>query len=322
LTTILVTGGAGYIGSHVCKALKRAGYVPVVFDNFQHGHDWAVKWGPFVKGDICDFDALDAAFQQYNPKGIIHLASFINVRESVKDPGKYYHNNLLGTLSLLEAAVRHQVLSFVFSSSAAIYGMPQKPSIDEDHPKAPINTYGRSKWMAEEMLRDFAAAHGLSSISLRYFNAAGADPEGELGEAHNPETHLIPLALLALLKQNSRLSIFGTDHPTFDGTAIRDYIHVSDLANAHIKALEYLFENPQTLALNLGTGRGHSVRQVIDTIEHVTKSLVPLEISPRFLSDPPQLVADAQKARLLLNWNPQYSDLETIIETAWEWHRR
>lgn len=322
MTTVLVTGGAGYIGSHVCKALKRAGYTPVVFDSFESGHAWAVKWGPFIKGDISDCKALDAAFEQYKPKGIIHLASFINVRESVKNPGKYYRNNFLGTLSLLEVAVRHQVFSFVFSSSAAVYGMPQKTLIDEDHPKNPINTYGRSKWMAEEMLRDFSATHGLSSISLRYFNAAGADPDRELGEAHSPETHLIPLALLSLLKQNGRLSIFGTDHPTFDGTAIRDYIHVSDLASAHVKALEYLFENPQTTALNLGTGRGHSVRQVISTIELVTKSLVPLETLPRFLSDPPQLVADAQKARLLLNWNPQYSDLETIIETAWEWHRQ
>jgi UDP-glucose-4-epimerase GalE len=320
--TVLVTGGAGFIGSHVCKALRRAGLIPVVYDHFINGHEWAVKWGPFINGDIHDKQALDLAFKTHKPLGVIHLASHIDVRESALNPGKYYGNNLAGTLSLLETAVQHGVLTFVFSSSAAVYGIPSQVPISEDHPKAPINTYGRTKWMAEQMFADFFQAHGLASISLRYFNAAGADPEGELGEAHNPETHLIPLALFALLKKRPHLSVYGTDHPTFDGTPIRDYIHVSDLADAHVKALQYLFDHPSALALNLGTGSGHSVRQVLDTIEMITKNSIPLQITPRSPSDPPQLVADAQKARLLLNWTPQYSDLNTIIETAWEWHNK
>lgn len=319
---ILVTGGAGYIGSHVCKALKQAGFTPIVYDYLLNGHSWAVKWGPFVKADIHDASSLDHAFKTYQPKGIIHLASYIDVRESVCNPEKYYHNNLFGTFSLLKAAIRHKVLTCVFSSSAAVYGTPSQVPIQEDHPKAPINTYGRTKWMSEEMLLDFYKAYGLSSISLRYFNASGADPDGELGEAHTPETHLIPLALLAILKKQPELSLFGIDHPTPDGTPIRDYIHVSDLATAHVKALQYLFDHPQALALNLGTGSGYSVRQVLDTIEIITKSPVPLKITPRSPSDPPQLVADAHKAQLLLNWYPQSSDLTTIVETAWRWHKK
>ena len=316
---ILVTGGGGYIGSHVSKALKKAGFIPVVYDHFLNSHHSAVKWGPSIQGDIHDIDALDLAFITYKPQGIIHLASHIDVRESTRNPGKYYHNNVGGTLSLLEAAVRHGVLSVVFSSSAAVYGIPHQIPIHEDHPKAPINAYGRTKWMCEELLFDFHQAHSLSSISLRYFNAAGADPEGEIGESHDPETHLIPLALLTLLKKRSHLAVFGTDHLTFDGTAVRDYIHVSDLADAHVKALQYIFDHPQAVALNLGTGQGHSVQQVIQAIETVTEHSIPLQTMPRFPSDPPQLIADARKARSLLNWNPQYSNLDTIIETAWKW---
>lgn len=320
--TVLVVGGAGYIGSHVCKALKKAGYNPVVFDHFLYGHEWAVRWGPAVKGDIHDSKTLDDTFKKFQPKGVIHLASYLNVRESQVDPAKYYHNNFMGTLSLLEAMKRNGVTTLVFSSTAAVYGTPTHSPIEEAHPKHPINPYGRSKWMVEELLKDFGAAHGFSSISLRYFNASGADPDLEIGEAHHPETHLIPLALLAILKQKPPLTLYGIDHPTPDGTPIRDYIHVSDLSVAHVQSLELLFNNPQTLSLNLGTGSGYSVKQVLTTIQKVTGSPVPFTYGPRSPSDPPVLVADSRKARFLLNWKPCYSELETIVKTAWDWHRK
>lgn len=321
--TILVTGGAGYIGSHVCKALKEAGYTPVTLDNLDQGHKWAVKWGPFVKGDIKDPEVLDHTFKMFQPCGIIHLASYTNVRESLENPQKYDQNNFDGTLSLLEATIKHNVLVFVFSSSAAVYGVPKKLPIGENDPKTPINPYGYSKWRAENALQDFAAMHGLSSMSLRYFNVAGADPEGEIGEAHDPETHLIARALLVLLKRHPFLLLHGTDHPTFDGTAIRDYVHVSDLAETHVKALKYLFQlkQPQATALNLGSGQGYSVRQIIDMIETTTKLSLPLQLSSRISGDPPELVADSQKAKVLLDWAPRY-DLRAMIDTAWQWHKK
>lgn len=320
--TILVIGGAGYVGSHVCKALKKAGFIPVVFDNLSQGHPWAVKWGPLIQADIHDAKALDEAMVKHQPVGVIHLAACLNVRESMVDPGKYYHNNLSGSLSILQAMARARVKFLIFSSSAAVYGIPSSELISEDHSKSPINSYGRSKWMVEEMIGDFGKSHGIASVNLRYFNAAGADPEGEIGEAHHPEIHLIPLILLTALNKRLSLSLFGTDHPTPDGTCVRDFIHVADLATAHVKALQWLMLNPQNIALNLGTGKGNSVKEVIQAAECVTKRKIPLEITPRSPFDPPQLVADPQKAKALLNWNPHLSDLETIIETAWNWHKK
>ncbi len=320
--TAFVVGGAGYVGSHVCQALAESGFVPVVFDDLSGGYPWAVQWGPFVQGSLHDKESLKKAFKEYQPVGVLHLASFIDVRESLIDPGKYYQNNLVGTVSLLQAMVEMSVPALVFSSSAAVYGIPHSIPIAEDHPKSPVNPYGRSKWMAEEMLQDFSKAHGLSSMSLRYFNAAGAAKEGKIGEAHSPETHLIPLTLLTALKKRPHLSVYGTDHPTQDGTAVRDYIHVLDLADAHIKGLKWLLENRQTTALNIGTGIGHSVREVIHAAEKITGIKIPLEIRPRSSGDPPALVADSTKAKSLLGWEPKYSDLTTILETAWKWHNR
>lgn len=318
--TVVVVGGAGYIGSHVCQELYENGLTPVVFDDMSGGHPWAVKWGPFIQGSIHDTAALKKVFEEYKPIGVMHFASFIDVRESLKNPGKYYHNNLSGTLSLLQAMVESGILTLIFSSSAAVYGIPAQVPIEEDHPKAPLSPYGRSKWMAEEMLQDFFRAHGLASVSLRYFNAAGADMGGLIGEAHNPETHLIPLLLLTALKKRPHLSLFGTDHNTPDGTPIRDYIHVMDLAEAHFKALEWLLKNRQATALNVGTGMGHSVREVIAAAEKTTGVKIPMEIGPRSPGDPPILVACSKKAKALLSWEPKYSSLNTILQSAWKWH--
>jgi UDP-arabinose 4-epimerase len=315
-------GGAGYIGSHVCKALKKAGFTPVVFDNFSSGHPWAVKWGPLVQGDILNTTSLSKALLHYCPIGIIHLASHIDVRESVTNPSKYFATNVGGSLALIEAILEQGVRPLVFSSSAAVYGIPQSVPIPEDHPKKPVNPYGRTKLVVEEFLYDVFQAHGLPSIALRYFNAAGADPDGEIGEAHTPETHLIPSALLAALQKRPPLSIYGTDHPTPDGTPIRDYIHVSDLADAHVKALQYLLRKPAALSLNLGTGKGHSVHQVISLAQEISKYSIPHIVVSKNASDPPALVADPQKACTLLNWSPKHSHLPTIIETAWQWHHQ
>lgn len=317
--SVVVTGGAGYIGSHVCKALKEAGFIPVVFDNFKQGHSWAVQWGPSFEGELCSPADLEACFDYYLPVGIIHLASHINVRESVLNPGKYYYNNVLGTLTLLEVMRKKNVKNIVFSSSAAVYGIPAYNFVPEESPLHPINPYGHTKAMGEQLLADFASL-GIHSISLRYFNAAGADPAGEIGEAHDPETHLIPSLFLTLLEEKEELSIYGTDHPTPDGTAIRDYIHVSDLAEAHVKSLQKLLTTPETLVLNLGTGRGHSIYELMRAAEKITGKKVPFRIEQKKLSDPPILVANAQKAYKTLNWRPHLSDLVTILETAWRWH--
>lgn len=314
-------GGAGYIGSHVCKALKQAGFSPVVYDNMHNGHSWAVKWGPLVQGDLLDKAALDQAFQTYHPAAVIHLASYIDCRESMTHPGKYYQNNVVGTLQLLETMVRHRVDKIVFSSSAAVYGKPHQVPIVEDHDCGPINVYGKTKWLAEQILEDFFHAHQLRSVSLRYFNAAGADESGEIGEAHTPETHLIPLAILAALGKNPSFKIFGTDHSTPDGTPIRDFIHVSDLAEAHVKALRWLLEGGTKIALNLGSGKGYSIQEVLTVIEQKVGP-VPHQVAPRNLSDPPVLVADISAAQQVLKWTPQKSDLATIISSAVEWHKK
>ncbi len=318
---VLVTGGAGYIGGHVCKALHQAGFIPVTYDNLSQGKRSAVKWGPLVQKDLHDKEALIDAMRVYKPVAVIHLASLIDARESQKEPAKYYHNNVTATLVLLEAMRHSHVFYFVFSSSAAVYGTPRYVPIDEQHEKNPQNTYGKTKWMVEEILQDYYRAYGLSSLSLRYFNAAGADPDGQLGETHDPETHLIPLTIQTALGIRPSLSVYGTDFPTKDGTAIRDYIHVSDLADAHVRALKYLFEKKECLALNLGTGNGYSVREIITEIEKITKKPLPHELSPRNPADPSVLIADAKAATHLLAWRPRFSDLPTLLSTALSWHK-
>ena len=319
---LLVTGGAGYVGAHACKALAARGYRPIVFDNLVYGHEAAVKWGPLEVGDIADRARLDAVIAEHQPQAVMHFAAFTYVGESVADPGKYYRNNVAGTLSLLEAMRDHRIGRLVFSSTAATYGMPDAVPIPETAPKAPINPYGQSKWTAEQMIADFAAAHGLRSAALRYFNAAGADPDGEIGECHDPESHLIPLAMQAVTGDGPPLTLFGDDYPTPDGTCIRDYIHVADLADAHVRALERLDRRDGADAFNLGTGSGASVRQVLDAIERVAGKPVPHSIGPRRAGDPAELVSDPAKANRELGWIPAMSDLDTIVATAWGWHRR
>ena len=320
--TILVTGGAGYVGAHACKALAARGYRPVVYDNLVYGHVESVKWGPLEIGDIADRRALDAAIQRHRPAAVMHFAAFTYVGESVADPGKYYRNNVAGTLSLLEAMRDHRIDRLVFSSTAANYGKPDSVPITEEAVKAPINPYGQSKWTAERMIADFAAAHGLRAAALRYFNAAGADPQGELGELHDPESHLIPLAMQAVTGDGPTLTLFGDDYPTTDGTCIRDYIHVTDLADAHVRALEWLDGNSGAHAFNLGTGRGASVREVLDAVSQVAGKPVPLSIGPRRAGDPAELVSDPARALRDLGWKPALSDLDTIVATAWAWHNR
>jgi UDP-arabinose 4-epimerase len=320
LKTILVTGGAGYIGSHTCKALKMAGYTPVVVDNLVHGHRWAVKWGPLIVADICEGAVLDQVFERFQPDAVIHFAAYAYVGESVQDPAKYYNNNVGGTLSLLDAMKRHQCGLLVFSSSCATYGIPSETPIEESFPQKPINPYGRSKWMIEQILKDYESAYGLRYISLRYFNAAGADPDSETGEDHDPETHLIPLAMDAALGRMPFLEIYGSDYDTSDGTAIRDYVHVSDLAESHVKAIKYLSGGGSSCCLNLGTGRGHSVGQVVAAVEQATGRSVPARRSPRRPGDPAVLYADARRAGELIGWAPHFTSLESIVETAWRWH--
>ena len=319
---ILVTGGAGYIGSHACKALSNAGYTPIAYDNLVYGHEWAVKWGPFEQGDILDRKRLDEVIEQYQPAAIMHFAAYAYVGESVEQPGKYYRNNVSGSLTLLEAMRDHGIRYFIFSSTCATYGEPQQIPISEDHKQAPINPYGHSKLMIEQMLSDFDTAHDLKSVALRYFNAAGADPDGDTGEDHDPETHLIPLVLDAAIGKRPSITIFGDDYDTPDGTCIRDYIHVTDLADAHVKALKYLEQGGNTTKFNLGNGTGFSVKDVIDTAQKVTGRDIPVVIGKRRPGDPPRLVGDATRIRKELNWSPEYADLETIIDTAWRWHKR
>lgn len=318
---ILVTGGAGYIGSHACKALAAAGFFPVTIDSLIHGHSWAVQWGPLEQGDIADRAFLDSVIAKYHPIAVMHFAAFAYVGESVVDPGKYYRNNVAGTLTLLEAVRDHQIPHFVFSSTCATYGAPIAIPIPEAHPQWPINPYGAGKLMIERMLTDFEQAHGLRSVSLRYFNAAGADPDGEIGECHNPETHLIPLVLDVAASFRSEIKIFGEDYSTPDGTCIRDYIHVTDLADAHIRALNYLIQGGTSVQMNLGTGTGYSVKEVIATTGKVTGRKIFVTSGARRPGDPPQLVAKATTAEKLLGWAPVHSRLEEIIGTAWAWHQ-
>jgi UDP-arabinose 4-epimerase len=319
---VLVTGGAGYIGSHACKALAQAGYTPIVFDSLIYGHSWAVKWGPLEIGNISDRDRLDSIFSKYNPTSLMHFAAYAYVGESVQDPGKYYRNNVAGSLTLLEAARDHGVRKIIFSSTCATYGVPKEMPILEDHPQNPINPYGASKLMVERILQDFDRAHAIRSISLRYFNAAGADPDSEIGEAHYPETHLIPLVLDVAASISPDIQVFGDDYETPDGTCIRDYIHVTDLANAHVLALRSLEQGSKTINYNLGNGKGYSVNEMISAARIVTGKPIPVRIFPRRAGDPACLVGDASSAIRDLGWRPQYNDLQIILETAWLWHAR
>ncbi len=322
MDTVLVTGGAGYIGSHACKALAAAGMQPVVYDNLVYGHDWAVKWGPLEKGDTGDVERVRQVIEAYKPAAVIHFAAYAYVGESVENPGKYYRNNVMGTLGLIEAMRDCGLDKLVFSSTCATYGVPETPLIAEDHPQRPINPYGHSKLMVEQILRDFETAHGLRSISLRYFNAAGADPDTEIGEDHDPETHLIPLVLDAAGGQRPDITVFGNDYDTPDGTCIRDYIHVTDLADAHVRALAVLDAGHPTDVINLGVGAGHSVQEVIDTARAVTGREIPVRLGERRPGDPARLVSAGGRASTVLEWEPRYADLKSIVDTAWRWHQR
>lgn len=317
---VLVTGGAGYIGSHAAEALARSGHEPVVLDNLSTGHRWAVKWGPFVEGDLASLEVLSRILEEQQIETVMHFAACLLVGESVRDPRKYFWNNVVNTLRLLDAMLNAGVKRIIFSSSAATYGNPEKIPMPEDHPQRPVNPYGETKLMMERALEWYGRAYGLGWIALRYFNAAGADLEGRLGEDHDPETHLIPLIIQAALGRRPYVEIYGTDYPTPDGTAIRDYIHVTDLAEAHVQALEFLARGGKSMALNLGTGQGHSVREVIDTVGKVSPQPVPVRNGPRRAGDPPVLVADARQAARLLGWRPQHSGLEAIVQSAWNWH--
>ena len=319
---VLVTGGAGYVGSHACKALAAAGYAPVAYDNLSRGHAWAVQWGPLERGDLLDQERLARAIRRHRPMAVLHFAALACVGESVADPRIYYHNNVAGTMNLLDAMHAHGVGRIVFSSSCAVYGIPQRVPIPEDHPQRPINPYGHSKRMIEQMLRDHAAAYGLRAVSLRYFNAAGADPGGEIGEEHEPETHLIPLVLQVAAGLRRRLTVHGIDYETRDGTCVRDYVHASDLADAHVLALKSLNRTRGVTAMNLGTGKGYSVREVIDAARRVTGRAIPVRTGRRRPGDPPVLVGDARLARRALGWRPRHQDIHEIIATAWDWLKR
>ena len=318
-TSILVTGGAGYVGSHACKALASADYMPVTFDNLSRGHRAAVRWGPLVEGDLADRAAIAAALRTHRIAAVMHFAAFAYVGESVGDPELYYRNNVGGTLNLLSAMREVGVAAIVFSSTCAIYGVPERVPIREDCPKAPLNPYGDTKLAVERALHWYAGAYGLRYAALRYFNAAGCDPDGEIGEDHEPETHLIPRVLRAALGTGTPVEVYGTDYPTPDGTAIRDYIHVSDLADAHVRALADLAAGGGSTALNLGTGTGASVREVIAAVERVSGRPVPFSAAARRAGDPPELVADPALARVRLGWRPRHSDIETIVRTALAW---
>jgi len=318
---VLVTGGAGYIGSHTCKALSEAGYLPVSYDNLSNGHPDLVKWGPLEIGDICDKERLRKVIATYHPVAVIHFAAFKSVEDSVKDPAAYYFNNLYGTLVLLDILREARIHHIIFSSTAAVYGIPQIPLVTESSTAAPINPYGHTKLMSEQILRDFEKAYGLHFVSLRYFNAAGADLAQETGERGTSPKNLIPLVVRLLAEQKQKLSVFGTDFDTPDGTAVRDYIHVTDLADAHVKALEYLKSGKPSVVLNLGTGKGFSVQQVLHKSEEVLQQPLQTILAPRREGDPPYLIADSAKAQELLQWKPEHSNLETIIKTEWDWLR-
>jgi UDP-arabinose 4-epimerase len=319
---VLVTGGAGYIGSHVSKKLAKEGYTPIVIDNLSTGNRAAVKWGPFFEGDISNKPLIYQILDRYPIEGVFHFAASTNVRESLTETMKYFQNNVGKTLDLLEVLVEKKVPSFIFSSTCAVYGMPKRLPLDESHPKAPINGYGESKAIVEDILLRVSQNHGMHVAILRYFNAAGSDFEREIGEAQSPQTHLIPLLLEAASKKGGKFTLYGDDHPTEDGTAIRDFIHVEDLAEAHIKAFEWMKIHEDNLLLNLGTGKGHSVREVIAIVEKLTSQKVPLTLEARSPGDPPKLYANPSQAKETLGWEAKHLDLEKTIASTWHWINR
>lgn len=319
---ILVTGGAGYIGSHTCKHLAKNGFTPITVDNLVYGHEHAVKWGPLEVCDLNDTARLKDIIAKYKPRAVVHFAAYSLVGESVSDPAKYYANNVGGTLCLLEAMRANGLDKIVFSSTCATYGIPLELPIRETTPQHPVNPYGQSKLMIETLLRDFDKAYGIRHVALRYFNACGADGDGEIGEEHEPETHLIPRILMSLTGEVPELTVFGTDYDTPDGTCVRDYIHVEDLAHGHLLALRHLFEGGSSNSFNLGTGEGFSVDEIIEAVERVTQLSVPRTYGPRRDGDPPVLTADVSKARQTLGFSCTHSDIENIVETAWAFHRK
>lgn len=320
--TVLVTGGAGYVGSHCCKAFAEAGWTVVTYDNLSRGWRDLVRWGPLIEGDILDRSALARAIDEVQPDAVAHFAAFGYVGESVADPGLYYRNNTTGTQTLLDAMRAGGVDKLIFSSTCATYGVPETVPMTEDTPQRPINPYGWSKLFVERMLADYGVAYGLKSASLRYFNAAGADFDAETGERHEPETHLIPLAIRGVMAEGFELTVFGDDFETRDGTCVRDYIHVMDLADAHLRALDHLQGGGRSEVFNLGTGTGTSVLEIVNAVERVSGKRVKRSVGPRRPGDPPALVASAEKAARLLGWRPHHSDIDTIIESAWAWHRK
>ncbi len=319
---VLVVGGAGYIGSHMVKMLDKAGHAVTTLDNLSNGYRDAVKYGEFVEGDIADEALLNQLFSDTGFDGVMHFASYIQVGESVEKPSMYYRNNVSNTQTLLDAMVEHGIKNFIFSSTAATFGEPEYTPIDEKHPQKPINPYGHSKLMVEQILADFDHAYGLKSVSLRYFNAAGADPEGELGERHVPETHLIPLVLQAASGRRQNITIFGEDYDTPDGTCIRDYIHINDLCSAHLLGLEHLVAGGDSRAYNMGNGQGYSIKEVIDVAKKVSGNDFDVLTGPRRDGDPARLVADSTLLQAELDWKPEYTELEMIIQHAWEWEKK
>jgi UDP-glucose 4-epimerase len=316
---ILVVGGAGYIGSHMVKMLLSAGHEVITLDNLSSGHRDAVLGGIFVEGDVADSACLKQLFETHKPEAVMHFASYIQVGESVRKPDIYYKNNVTNTLNLLDMMLQFNVRKFIFSSTAAVFGEPDYVPIDELHPNRPLNPYGRSKWMIEQVLADYSKAFDFRSVCLRYFNAAGADPDGQLGERHDPETHLIPLILQTASGRRSNIQVFGRDYDTPDGTCIRDYIHIEDLCSAHLAALEYLNAGGASDCFNLGNGSGFSVQEVIDAVQQVSGKEVSVIDGPRRDGDPARLVADAKRARSILNWKPKHTELATIVSHAWQW---
>lgn len=319
--TILVVGGGGYIGSHTCLDLSNKGFVPVVYDNFSNGHREFVRWGPLEQGDIRDKARLDEVFERYRPAAVVHFAALIEVGQSVKDPIGFFENNVAGSLTLLAAAKAAGCRRLVFSSTCATYGEPEETPMRESHPQAPINPYGRSKLIVEDMLRELDRYEGFRSVMLRYFNAAGADPEGRIGERHDPETHAIPLAIDAALGRRDGFSVFGEDYDTRDGSCVRDFIHVMDLADAHSRAVQYLIDGGDSIALNLGTGQGTTVKELLATVRDISGCDFTVEQGPRRIGDAPALVADNAMAKAVLGWTPRH-DLNSIVQTAWNWHAR
>lgn len=317
---ILVTGGAGYIGSHINKMLAQKGYETVVFDNLVYGHPEAVGWGTLEIGDLSDPERLNEIFEKYEIEAVFHFAAYAYVGESVSEPSKYYNNNVANTIHLLDVMRKHQVKYLVFSSTCATYGIPERMPITENMEQKPINPYGASKLMIERILADYHKAYGLNYCCLRYFNAAGADPEGEIGESHDPETHLIPLILAAATGERNSIKVFGTDYPTKDGSCIRDYIHVTDLADAHLRAMDYLKKGGESTCMNLGNCIGNSVLEVIEAAKEITGRDMPVVLDERRAGDPPILVGSAKKAEELLGWKPKYGDIKVILEHAWKWY--